>query len=474
MCSQDDGDAFVLDFGGRQGPSLEYVAYWAMPDGSEGASAVLADLVLHLHSRIAWHGLLAMGGEEKEESWRQARQLGIFSATSAPGRGDYETRANDVERMPVCIAWLDRIFHLRSLPREVTHGEEAGSLPAIGAPPRLKAAGEDGPAAFLQQMPAAKTGASPFVKDATGRVCVYTTAVDDAGRIVRRGAVQAGDVQSVCLRGVTSRKGWKNVNINEVLAQIERDAFAAGAGAAAAGAGDTTGSGDDPATRYSRHPSSPGAVLVAGRLPWGVESARNAARAAAKAAGNADGLDGTDWSNLPEYRCDFPRVAAADLLAAKTAAEREALIGGEAVIITGAISDWKARDRWASPAAFNERYGDHEIRGWHSRRGRAMVGQEGAYPVSEYLADFDQEHGVVYAKAPWEANLHEAINEDWAIPEYLAAASVDRTLSLGGGQWGAPFQRHQVAWLGLTHGRKYWEVAPPHEPVEHSTNAPEH
>ncbi len=61
-------------------------------------------------------------------------------------------------------------------------------------------------------------------------------------------------------------------------------------------------SGDDPATRYSRHPSSPGAVLVAGRLPWGVESARNAARAAAEAADNADGLDGTDWSNLPEYR----------------------------------------------------------------------------------------------------------------------------------------------------------------------------
>ncbi len=183
-----------------------------------------------------------------------------------------------------------------------------------------------------------------------------------------------------------------------------------------------------------------------------------------QAEGNADGLDGTDWSNQAEYRCDFPRVAAADLLAAKTAAEREALIGGEVVIITGAISDWKARDRWASPAAFNERYGDHEIRGWHSRRGRAMVGQEGAYPVSEYLADFDQEHGVVYAKAPWEANLHEAINEDWAIPEYLAAASIDRTLSLGGGSWGAPFQRHQVAWLGLVGGRKYWEVAPPHEP----------
>ena len=81
---EDDGDAFVLDFGGRQGPSLEYVAYWAMPDGSEGASAVLADLVLHLHSRIAWHGLLAMGGEEKEESWRQARQRGIFSAPRAP------------------------------------------------------------------------------------------------------------------------------------------------------------------------------------------------------------------------------------------------------------------------------------------------------------------------------------------------------------------------------------------------------
>ena len=38
------------------------------------------------------------------------------------------------------------------------------------------------------------------------------------------------------------------------------------------------------------------------------------------------------------------------------------------------------------------------------------------------------------------------------------------TLSLGGGMWGAPHQRHQVAWLALTHGRKLWEVAPPHEP----------
>ena len=41
---------------------------------------------------------------------------------------------------------------------------------------------------------------------------------------------------------------------------------------------------------------------------------------------------------------------------------------------------------------------------------------------------------------------------------------MQQTLSLGGRSDGARFQGHQVAWLALVAGRKFWAVAPPSEP----------
>ena len=94
----DGGDAFVLDFGGAQGPSLEYIPRTSLPPKGTSlpvAEARLADLVLRLHSHRAWSGVLAMGGEAKRRAWTKSLELGIFSVARLDAPAPWPAQQRD-------------------------------------------------------------------------------------------------------------------------------------------------------------------------------------------------------------------------------------------------------------------------------------------------------------------------------------------------------------------------------------------
>jgi len=165
------------------------------------------------------------------------------------------------------------------------------------------------------------------------------------------------------------------------------------------------------------------------------------------------------------YRCDIERISAAELQALPDGDARLARMGtAEAVIITGGADAWPARERWATPEAFNARYGGHPL------RGEIQEWPNYLNSIGEFVANHSTHHQVIWNRPPKErrccgaAELHAAARADWRTPPFLASASVAWALSIGGGRSGAPWARHQVAWLGLAAGRKLWLVAPPHEP----------
>ena len=365
-----DGDGFVLDMGGAQGPSLEHVPPEAMPQMLEGggktlgAEGLLADLVLRLHSRRAFHGLIATAGETKQRAWAQALELGIFSATRLevmPAYAEVAARERDLARLPHCVGLLDRMFREAKAVQPEEHGEDDVAVAAA---------------------------------------------------------------------------------YNEAIAT------------------DT----------YQRRPSAifnPGSTLLAGRLPWGHASGVAARRAAAALAARDDGLNDTDWATATDYRCDLPRVSAADLAALPSdGAAREALFRGGATIITDLTRDWPAWELWSTPEQFNERFGNITLP-------PGMGGFPLGTPLSAFLAEFATRHSVAYELDPafqapgWccgSPALRRATKRDWRIPSFLATAAVNKVLSIGGHPRGSEFAKHQVAWLGLVRGRKFWSVAPPHDP----------
>ena len=129
---EDAGDAFVLD---AEGPSLVYV----LPGRWPGAGAA-PGLALFLHSRVAWHGLLSMGGAEKDDTFAAALDVGIFRA--AAGGADGRGRAADAARLlPACVAAFDAAFDAA--------GGAINTRPASRRPGSLPEDGEDAPAGFL-------------------------------------------------------------------------------------------------------------------------------------------------------------------------------------------------------------------------------------------------------------------------------------------------------------------------------------
>ena len=163
-------------------------------------------------------------------------------------------------------------------------------------------------------------------------------------------------------------------------------------------------------------------------------------------------------------RCDLKRVSSSALEAMSDDESFDALNNHGPMIVTGAAEGWAALTKWRTPAAFASHYGAERIPG----KGRhVIVGRE---QESVSMADVapeagaGREHAIVYDYPGHEESLHNALGGDWAIPSYLASASEQRTLSLGGGKRGPTMQSHQVAWLALVQGRKFWSLGDPSEP----------
>ena len=99
----DVGDAFVL---GLEGPSLEHVpaGRWPGAIAQLKAAGAAPSLVLFLHGRDAWHGVLSMSDAEKVDTFADALHAGLFRAAGPDG----SDRARDAARLlPSCIAALD-------------------------------------------------------------------------------------------------------------------------------------------------------------------------------------------------------------------------------------------------------------------------------------------------------------------------------------------------------------------------------
>ena len=197
-------------------------------------------------------------------------------------------------------------------------------------------------------------------------------------------------------------------------------------------------------------------------------------------------------------RCDLKRVSSSALEAMSDDESFDALNNHGPMIVTGAAEGWAALTKWRTPAAFASHYGAERIPG---KAKHVLVGRE---QESVSMADVapeagaGREHAIMYVRsrlvlsrlstyslAPpllvshpllyllqhtsydypgHEESLHDALGGDWAIPSYLASASVQRTLSLGGKDRGPTMQSHQVAWLALVQGRKFWSLGDPSEP----------
>ena len=91
----DADDAFVLrvapdDDDGTPTPATSFTSLDYYPAGEwSGALAAMEaegtspSLVFVLHGRVAWHGLLSMGGSEKARAFAAALETGVFSAAPA-------------------------------------------------------------------------------------------------------------------------------------------------------------------------------------------------------------------------------------------------------------------------------------------------------------------------------------------------------------------------------------------------------
>jgi len=207
-------------------------------------------------------------------------------------------------------------------------------------------------------------------------------------------------------------------------------------------------------------------------------------------------------------RCVLKRVSSSTLEARSDDESFDALNNHGPMIVTGAAEGWAALTKWRTPAAFASHYGAERIPG---KAQHVLVGRE---QESVSMADVapeageGREHAIMYVRslarelvlsrlstylrvylryslAPpllvsrpllsllqhtsydypgHEESLHDALGGDWAIPSYLASASAQRTLSLGGKDRGPTMQSHQVAWLALVQGRKFWSLGDPSEP----------
>ena len=280
-----------------------------------------------------WHGLLTMSGDEKHSSWAEARELGIFRATGPPGR----ERERDVQRMPTCIAWLDRIYNATQAALFQFDGD-----------------GDDDPAALTRSPehdpldPADDADAYRRV----GRSPPLSTLIAGElpwGRASARRAARAARAAA------TADAGNEDAAPRRVIGGKCRPHCHAPCSGFSNPSAECSGCDED----VECHAGAPG--YTTGKSGLSRKEVTQSGGVEAALATRQKIIPGHRWAALDEYRCDLERIPAAELEALPNSEARLARLGtAEAVIITGGFPQ---SEHWATAKAFAARYGDFPLRG---------------------------------------------------------------------------------------------------------------